>query len=1151
MANETILVVDADTKSQKVLEVSFKKAGYRVLITDSLAEARRALAANEPDLIVSDTQLPDGDGFSFCEEVKHDPRLAGIPFVFLTEQRSLPEKMRGFELGADEYLTKPIYIKEVTSRVDVLLQKRAHERLSGGEAEEFHGRLASVTMIDLLQTIERELRSGSIQINRNGRKGAVYFREGNILDAMCGKLQGEEALYRLMLWPDGEFRVQYHDDVRRADHIEKNSDELLIEGISRLDKWNELVSTLPSLQRVFEADYQRLPELLEELPEEAGRVVRLFDGMRTLREVIDDSPFDDITTLQIIRRLLGEGVLLEMAGPDPGTTNSPTNLEAWLEGSDDEQHVPTPFTQVDSSVEVSSIGAPGTDELADDEQPSKEDGGGHWKVHWHEGDEPQGERDTLEEPRVDDALSELEQREARRREEEAKHLLRQSGRFEATIPQVKAVDVTEDVSDDDAQADAQSRRTTTPIGTVERDEESAPGDDEPEELFRQRRPTPIATPSGGLNAQRERSPADETSPGIQVARLFTTEEPDEDLVEEEAPTAGEAEAAAEAPQEPDEMRSSAERRAAAVEEAASVKREAARSVRESAPYPAVSAEDVIEDDDEAEASIDEVGGRQRRVTEEISSVEDDDAEQIAQTPGVALGKTADADVVEEAEPFEQAEPAVDPDELDTAELDRDDHRDIARDDAEAGEADDDLPEVAVEAPPKVERNSTDRQLVKAEFDLSQSPGSRPEKAVDEEAPDADDQVEEAEEAEADDQVDDAEAGEQPDEVEADDQVEEAKKPEADEAEADEAVEDASEPEADEAEADEAADDEDDVFQTAVSDHSHEESFFSDGEEGEYDWEFEDVPKSSNRWMYFTAVAVVVALTALILTLLPSDKTDKSVKEDTVAAATDQGADDSTAGADKAPDDQKADEQPKADDSAAKPVAEVAGLSAEEAPKVASDNAAAVHGTARMTALVLAGLDPRMVGDSADAGSDAAAAPGVADQIADAGTPQAAPDKAVAANDAKANAAPTKTAPDKAGAAKPPAHPSKPKPKAAKPAGDSFEARLSKAEHLVHRGHNSQALSLLRKLSAEKAGNGKVAYLHGTAALGAGNNSEAIKQLSRADRLGFHKSSMYLDLATAYQLSGEVGKAKQAYKKFLKIQPSGKRADEVRSILKRL
>ena len=205
MANETILIVDADTKSQKVLEVSFKKAGYRVVMTDGPKRARELVQDTSPDIIISDTAFPNGgDGFDFLADLKSG-KARNVPFIFLTEERSLPQKMRGFELGADDYLTKPIYIKEVTTRVELLLQKRAKESLTDEDIEELEGNLADITMIDLLQTIEEELRSGTIHLTAELQSAVIYFREGNILDAICGKLQGEEAIYRLMLWPDGVF----------------------------------------------------------------------------------------------------------------------------------------------------------------------------------------------------------------------------------------------------------------------------------------------------------------------------------------------------------------------------------------------------------------------------------------------------------------------------------------------------------------------------------------------------------------------------------------------------------------------------------------------------------------------------------------------------------------------------------------------------------------------------------------------------------------------------------------------------------------------------------------------------------------------------------------------------------------------------------
>ncbi len=333
MANETILIVDADTKSQKVLEVSFKKAGYRVVMTDGPVRARELVQDVSPDIIISDTQfVSGGDGFEFLADVKTGPCKL-VPFIFLTEERALPQKMRGFELGADDYLTKPIYIKEVTTRVELLLQKRAKEQLTEDDIEEVEGKLVDITMIDLLQAIEEELRSGTIHLTRDGQSAVIYFREGNILDAICGKLQGEEAIYRLMLWPDGEFVLRYHDQVRRVDRVEKDSGALLLEGIRRLEHYNELLDTLPSLHHVFEADYQALSAVIEQLPPEVSRILRLFDGLRSIREVTDGSPVDDVTTLKIVQKLIADKFLLDVTpSARRSATPSRSNLAAWLDG---------------------------------------------------------------------------------------------------------------------------------------------------------------------------------------------------------------------------------------------------------------------------------------------------------------------------------------------------------------------------------------------------------------------------------------------------------------------------------------------------------------------------------------------------------------------------------------------------------------------------------------------------------------------------------------------------------------------------------------------------------------------------------------------------------------------------------------------------
>lgn len=462
MANETILVVDGDTRSRKILEVSFKKSGYRVLMTDTIAGAVEYLEEETPDLIVSDTDLPDGDGFEFCRRIKENPDWEYTPFLFLTDESSLPRKIKGIEIGADDYLTRPIYIKEVTTRVEVLLKKRDRELLSEGEVEEFRGELSEITLIDLMQTIDEESRSGVVEFWRDERNGAITFREGEIIDASCGKLRGPEAVYRLMLWPGGKFWVRYHEDVPGSDHIGMSTEELLLEGVRRIERWDEIAADLPPLDRVYEPDYEKLPGFLDAVPEQVGRVVRLFDGFRSLREVVDDSPVGDVTAAEIIHRVFEEGILEEVEeaeGDEGSAATGRSHLSSWLDDSGEEAE-PEGFREEDTSpgypaspqsgdphetqeIERDDLTTALSDQLDEEEdgeaasessEPIEEreldpnESGPRYmpneredaKLAYTEGESEGGELEP-----VDETLDELEEAERKRRKEEAKRLVEQ------------------------------------------------------------------------------------------------------------------------------------------------------------------------------------------------------------------------------------------------------------------------------------------------------------------------------------------------------------------------------------------------------------------------------------------------------------------------------------------------------------------------------------------------------------------------------------------------------------------------------------------------------------------------------------------------------------------------------------------------------
>ncbi|MEO6775687.1 MAG: DUF4388 domain-containing protein [Kofleriaceae bacterium] len=317
MSKQSLLLVDGDTRSLRVLEVSLRKAGFTVTPAASVSDALDKLALDTPDLILSETKFPtDLDGFELRRRVRSSPDWADIPFVFLTAETAIEHKIRGLELGVDDYLTKPIYIKEIVTRINILLQKRqrAHfdERKDGVR---FAGRVADMPVVDVIQTIEVSRKSGVIQfVADRHRTAAIYFRDGKVIDAEAGTLQGEDAVYRLLTWSEGEFEVVFRT-VRRREVITTSSQGLLMEGMRRLDEWSRLLEQLPPLVHRFEIDTPELAGRLGEVPDHNNPILRMIDGRRSLLEVIDESDFGDLECLQAIARLYFEGLLVDL---DPG-----------------------------------------------------------------------------------------------------------------------------------------------------------------------------------------------------------------------------------------------------------------------------------------------------------------------------------------------------------------------------------------------------------------------------------------------------------------------------------------------------------------------------------------------------------------------------------------------------------------------------------------------------------------------------------------------------------------------------------------------------------------------------------------------------------------------------------------------------------------
>ena len=119
-----ILVVDDTIASLRLLSDILTQAGYRVRPADRPRLALQSALAHPPSLILLDVRMPEMDGFELCRRLKQDERTAEIPVIFISALQDTEDKVRGFEVGGVDFVSKPFEEAEVLARVNTHLQLR-------------------------------------------------------------------------------------------------------------------------------------------------------------------------------------------------------------------------------------------------------------------------------------------------------------------------------------------------------------------------------------------------------------------------------------------------------------------------------------------------------------------------------------------------------------------------------------------------------------------------------------------------------------------------------------------------------------------------------------------------------------------------------------------------------------------------------------------------------------------------------------------------------------------------------------------------------------------------------------------------------------------------------------------------------------------
>jgi DNA-binding response OmpR family regulator len=254
-----VLVADDDAWILRMVATVLEKRGFSVETAVDGEEALERAMARAPDLLITDVMMPKMDGWSLVRRLRSHPQLATLPVIFLTALSSEEDRIRGFRLGADDYVAKPFRFEELDLRVAKTLRRtqaivqEARTQLGGSG---LRGDLSQVGLSSLLILIEMERKTGLLQLRApsDGPTAQILVREGRVVHARLDN-QDEpvdaECVYYLLTWMAGEFEFT-SCVVEGTDRVNVSTTHLLMEGARLIDEEREpspdrAVATIPPL----------------------------------------------------------------------------------------------------------------------------------------------------------------------------------------------------------------------------------------------------------------------------------------------------------------------------------------------------------------------------------------------------------------------------------------------------------------------------------------------------------------------------------------------------------------------------------------------------------------------------------------------------------------------------------------------------------------------------------------------------------------------------------------------------------------------------------------------------------------------------------------------------------------------------------------
>jgi CheY-like chemotaxis protein len=323
----TLLLVDPDPRGLETLTYGFEREGCTVAGTSDPKLAPDLLRTTAPQLAVVSLRAPEKNVLDVITGIKRGAPVRRVPIVALGDPGL---RQAALAAGTNDFVATPLYVRDVVNVSRLLTLSHAVPNAPQPEVEvqarlsEYHG------LFYLLRALAVTGRSGIILLSRGNKRAELRVADGAVMAVHIAGLQGLPALHQLLLWEEAALSLKFRAVPKRS-NLHMSAQELLDECERFLRDFAHAARDLGAPRCVYLPAGDRDPGTSGLQPSQLGPALRLFDGQRTLSDVIEDSPFRVFDTIRVVKRLLDAGVLAVksdgLAAPSDAEPRS--MLEEW------------------------------------------------------------------------------------------------------------------------------------------------------------------------------------------------------------------------------------------------------------------------------------------------------------------------------------------------------------------------------------------------------------------------------------------------------------------------------------------------------------------------------------------------------------------------------------------------------------------------------------------------------------------------------------------------------------------------------------------------------------------------------------------------------------------------------------------------------